>query len=136
MFLCVINVMKLTLASSICASLLRRCHHHHCRHHPPYCCCPPQPPACNGLHPSWFNTSWGVGKGQCIFAAWLIKEIDGATLGLCHVGEALLLELHLAVAEGVELTVGFSPPCSRVHGRIGKKQFLGGTCDQALRRIT
>ncbi len=56
-----------------------------------------------------------------ILAAWKIKEIDGAMLGLCHVGEALLLELHLAVAEGVELLMGCSLPFDRVYGWIGQK---------------
>ena len=42
-----------------------------------------------------------------ILAAWKIKEIDGAMLGLCHVGEALLLKLHLALVEGVELVMDF-----------------------------
>ena len=54
-----------------------------------------------------------------ILAARKVKEIYRATLGLHHVGEALLLELHLAMAEGIELPVGFSLPSGRVHGWVG-----------------
>ncbi len=67
-----------------------------------------------------------------ILAAWDIKEIDVAMLGLCHVGVALFLELHLAVAEGAELVVGLSPPFGHMHGWIGQKQFLGGIRDTGL----
>ena len=54
-----------------------------------------------------------------ILAARKVKEIFGVTLGLHHVGEALLLKLHLAMAEGIELPVGFSLPFGRVHGQVG-----------------
>jgi hypothetical protein len=62
------------------------------------------------------------GRGGAVIAILVVrnvKEIDGSTLGLHHVGEALLLLLHLAVAEGVELPVGFSLPFGRVRGPIG-----------------
>ena len=42
-------------------------------------------------------------------------------LGIFHAGETLLLKLHLALAEGVELSVGFSLPFGRVHGWIEQK---------------
>ena len=61
---------------------------------------------------------WG-GVIVAILAARKVKEIYGAMLGLHHVGEALLLKLHLAMAEGIELPVGVSLPFSRVHSRVG-----------------
>ena len=48
-----------------------------------------------------------------------VKEIYGAMLGLHHVGEALLLKLHLTMSEDIELLVGFSLPFGRVHGQVG-----------------